>query len=150
MVTLWIQKDLNFLGYNCGAEDGIQGINTTSAIKLFQADFGLVTDGIVGAKTQGKLMYILKKCQEIIGAKVDGLAGDETNRLYYNFNNIKHFQYKDFTCKCGCGSNKIDIRLVKILDMIRDHFNKPLIVTSAVRCKNHNQKSRRRFKFLAY
>lgn len=92
-----------------------------------------------GEKTQSKLMYVVKKCQEILGASVDGLWGDETEEKYNNFNNIKYFSRDEFFCKCGCGSGRIDIRLVKILDDIREHYGAPIIVTSGVRCPSHNE-----------
>ena len=37
--TLWLQKDLNFLGYNAGAEDNIYGSQTKKAVTNFQKDF---------------------------------------------------------------------------------------------------------------
>ena len=85
-------------------------------------------------------MYIVKKYQRILGTEEDGLAGDDTNNKYNNFNNIKHFNHSEFYCKCGCGSGQIDIRLVKILDDIRDHYGRPIIITSAVRCPTHNKR----------
>lgn len=42
--TLWVQKDLNYLGYNAGSEDNIKGKQTTAAIKSFQSDFKLAVD----------------------------------------------------------------------------------------------------------
>lgn len=46
MDNVWIQKDLNFLGYNCGDADGVIGSKTKNATKIFQRDFNLVQDGI--------------------------------------------------------------------------------------------------------
>lgn len=140
--TLWIQKDLNFLGYNAGAEDGILGPNTRNAVRSFQQDFKnvLAVDGIPGEQTSSKLMYIVKKSQEILGVTQDGLAGSETNKAHNEFRNIKYFKRSEFNCGCGCGFNHIDVRLVKILDMIREHFGKPIIITSGVRCVNYNKR----------
>lgn len=50
-----IQERLNELGYNCGASDGFKGSLTRNAIIKFQKANGLVTDGIAGLKTKGKL-----------------------------------------------------------------------------------------------
>ena len=137
---LWAQKDLNFLGYNAGSEDGICGTKTKTALKSFQKDFNLAQDGILGEKTSSKLMYVVKRTQEILGITQDGLAGSETNKAHNEFRNIKYFKRNEFTCKCGCGFNHIDLRLVKILDMIREHYGTPVIITSGVRCVNYNRK----------
>ena len=108
-------------------------------VKQFQADFNLSQDGIAGEQTCSKLMYVVKKCQEILGVDRDGLAGDNTNAAYNEFRNIKYFKREEFYCKCGCGSGRIDIRLVKILDDIREHYGRAAVVTSGVRCPSHNK-----------
>jgi len=51
-----LQILLNGLGYNCGSVDGIFGTKTLTAVKSFQAHNSLDNDGIVGAKTWGKLI----------------------------------------------------------------------------------------------
>lgn len=137
--TLWLQKDLNFLGYNAGAEDNIYGSQTKKAVTNFQKDFKCVVDGIAGEETCGRLVRVIKECQKILGVKEDGLAGSETNKAYNEFRNINYFKYSEFTCHCGCGYNRVDIRLVKILDNIREHYGKPAIITSGVRCEKHNR-----------
>lgn len=40
-----VQKKLNKLGYDCGAEDGIYGTKTKNAIKEFQSDEGMTVNG---------------------------------------------------------------------------------------------------------
>lgn len=50
LTTLWIQKNLNFLGYNAGAEDNVKGQQTTAAIKSFQSDFKLAVDRYMRCK----------------------------------------------------------------------------------------------------
>lgn len=137
--TLWLQKDLNFLGYNAGAEDNIYGSQTKKAVTNFQKDFKCQVDGIAGEETCGRLVRVIKECQKILGVKEDGLAGSETNKAYNEFRNIKYFKYSEFTCHCGCGYNRVDIRLVNILDNIREHYGKPAIITSGVRCEKHNR-----------
>lgn len=50
-----MQGTLNVL-YGTGlAEDGVYGAATTSAVRQFQARYGLVVDGICGAKTWAQL-----------------------------------------------------------------------------------------------
>ena len=49
--VITLQKDLTALGYYRGTVDGIFGSRTPEAVKNLQSDFGLVDDGIVGART---------------------------------------------------------------------------------------------------
>jgi hypothetical protein len=50
-----IQRALTELGYDPGPIDGLFGARTRAAIKRFQAEHGLVADGIVGRKTRAKM-----------------------------------------------------------------------------------------------
>lgn len=57
---------------------------------------------------------------------------------------IKHFNKNEFACKCGgryCGGFPVEIsrRVVGVLDTIREYTGKPVVVSSGVRCKNHNK-----------
>lgn len=49
--VIYLQKQLTVLGYSVGDVDGIFGIKTLESVKTFQAENGLVADGIVGSKT---------------------------------------------------------------------------------------------------
>ena len=148
--------------------DGIEGNNTKEAYKKFQEKVGIKVDGIYGYNTNLNLLNVTKDIQQklnnngynlvidgIIGNNtinaikdfqkknnlvVDGIVGNNTyNLLSKNpWDNIKHFKKSEFTCKCGCGLNNIDINLVYILEKIRNNFNKPVIITSGCRCKKYN------------
>ena len=139
LTTLWLQKDLNFLGYDAGPEDNDYGPKTEAAVRKFQEDFNLAVDGIAGNDTCGRLSRVIKECQSILGTSQDGLAGTDTKQKYNEFNGIQYFNYGEFTCHCGCGYNTVDIRLVKILDDIRKYYGRAAIITSGVRCKKHNK-----------
>lgn len=142
-----LQMNLKFLGYYDGEIDGIKGEKTLNAIKKFQYDNLLVVDGIAGQNTidciRNKIVYI----QEELGVTVDGVAGNETITAYnnkvgneiYSWDSIKHFKKSEFTCKCGCGLNNMNLAVVKIADKVREHFGSPAIVTSGSRCKQHNK-----------
>ena len=45
-----IQKYLNVLGYDCGAEDGIAGAKFDAAVKAYQKANNCVADGEITAK----------------------------------------------------------------------------------------------------
>lgn len=55
----------------------------------------------------------------------------------------KYFQPREFECKCGCGLNNMDPKLVALLDIIREHAGPPpgtpLLITSGCRCRAHNK-----------
>ena len=55
VTTREIQRALTELGYDPGPVDGVPGSKTRAAIKRFQADHGLIADGIVGPKTRAKM-----------------------------------------------------------------------------------------------
>ncbi|MEG1544869.1 MAG: D-Ala-D-Ala carboxypeptidase family metallohydrolase [Tannerellaceae bacterium] len=55
----------------------------------------------------------------------------------------KDFSRKEFCCKCGrkkCDAASLDMRLVSGLQSLRDLIGTPLYITSAVRCRWHNNK----------
>lgn len=49
-----------------------------------------------------------------------------------------HFVRSEFTCKCGCGFDTVDIGLLAVLESIRTHFDTPVIIRSGCRCEAHN------------
>lgn len=51
-----------------------------------------------------------------------------------------NFMLEEFMCKCGCKQTIIDIKGIHLLQDMRDHFNKPIIICSAYRCPEHNKK----------
>lgn len=45
-----------------------------------------------------------------------------------------NFSRSEFACKCGCGFDTVDIDLVRVLENIRAHFDKPIVISSGARC----------------
>ena len=54
----------------------------------------------------------------------------------------KNFQYKEFDChgQGCCSTTIIDEKLVEYVQQIRDHFGKPVTITSPYRCEVHNRR----------
>lgn len=54
----------------------------------------------------------------------------------------KNFQYKEFDCHGNgcCSTTIIDEKLVAYIQQIRDHFGKPVTITSPYRCEIHNRR----------
>lgn len=51
-----------------------------------------------------------------------------------------NFQYKELKCKCGnCGSTgqEMNVEFMDAIQDLRTEFGKPLVITSAYRCRNH-------------
>lgn len=164
------QKNLNFLNYDTGGIDGKEGAKTKRAYYCFQRDFNLsMLDGIYGNETDTRLIQVIKdiqirlacnlidglvgnetiqKCKEFQkahGLVVDGICGVKTRNVMNDegvtWEGITHFTKKEFTCKCGCGYNPIDVKLVHVLETIRSHFGgKPVMITSGCRCTTYNRK----------
>ena len=54
---------------------------------------------------------------------------------------VKYFSRSEFRCPCGrCGGFPVEPeeRLVRLADMVRQHFDAPATVSSGVRCQAHN------------
>lgn len=52
----------------------------------------------------------------------------------------KHFSLSEFSCKCGCGFDSIDIQLIPIAEIVRHHEGGNSIApSSACRCYEHNE-----------
>jgi len=51
----------------------------------------------------------------------------------------KHFYRTEFACNCGCGQDTIDAELITVLERVREHFNKPIVINSGNRCKAYNE-----------
>ena len=54
--------------------------------------------------------------------------------------NSNNFNVSEFACKCGCGFNIIDQRIINMAQTIRDALGVPVRVNSGCRCDKHNAK----------
>ena len=51
----------------------------------------------------------------------------------------EHFKVSEFTCKCGCGYNVTDQRVIDMSETIRQALGVPVRVNSGCRCEKHNK-----------
>ena len=129
MNTKQRQALLFYLGYYVGAIDGKWGSGSKEACKSFQRDFGLTPDGVCGTDTEKALKHTV--CYGISKKEEAVQSGDF-------WDDIKYFKKSEFRCKCGCGSDTMNETLVRVADRVREHFGKPITVSSGRRCANHN------------
>jgi uncharacterized protein YcbK (DUF882 family) len=133
---------LSFLGYYTGKIDGITGPQTQTAIRKFQTTYNLSADGICGAKTEAKIREVIgdptKEKKQENTTVVNKPVTNTTTTGDAFWDGIRYFTPEEFQCKCGCKTNGIDHELVEILEKVREHFGKPVTVTSGVRCSTHN------------
>ena len=50
----------------------------------------------------------------------------------------KNFSSAEMMCSCGCGEDAMDPDFMSILQNIREDMNRPLRISSGVRCQTHN------------
>jgi uncharacterized protein YcbK (DUF882 family) len=52
----------------------------------------------------------------------------------------KYFKRTEFECSCGCQFYAVDAELLRVLEDVREHFGKPVRITSGCRCEEHNKR----------
>ena len=127
------QHLLAYLGYYVGNIDGKWGQMSETATKAFQKDYGITADGICGKETEKALKHAVSY----------GMPAKNADEKADFWAYIKHFKREEFACKCGgkyCNGfpAEPERKLVTVADRVREHFGKPAIVSSGVRCKQHN------------
>ena len=134
MTTKQKQCLLEYLGYykpeNSGKVnnvDGELGPKTKAATEKFQTDYALEADGIFGPDTEKRILEVIA-------------TGEKPG---VDWSKVKYFRREEFMCNCGgkyC--NEMPVEPVPLLvytaDKIRGHFGKAALVSSGVRCKQHN------------
>jgi hypothetical protein len=129
MNTKQKQALLFYLGYYVGSIDGVFGSGSKEACKAFQKDFGLKVDGVCGSETEKALKHAV--CYGISKKQEAPVAVDF-------WSDIKYFKQSEFRCKCGCGADTMQEKLIRVADRVREHFDRPMQVSSGRRCANHN------------
>ncbi len=67
------------------------------------------------------------------------LLKNEEVEKYIKEKGINHFKAEEFRCK-HCGEILIESKIIDILEELRNYLKKPVIITSAYRCKVHNRR----------
>lgn len=139
MTLKQIQNLLQYLGYYTILVDGIAGPRTTKAIQDFQEANDLKVDGIAGVKTQEALIKAVSESKFKSDAPSNPSQGNGASDDYWD--NIKYFKRQEFACPCPrCGGFPVEPKqlLVEKCDEVREHFGKPMTISSGVRCQKHN------------
>lgn len=51
----------------------------------------------------------------------------------------QNFRSEEFRCGCGCGLTYVTPRLVEFLQTLREIIDRPIRITSGIRCPKHNR-----------
>ena len=131
MTLQQIQNLLQYLGYYTLKVDGIWGQGSDRATRDFQTAEGLEVDGDPGQLTQKALVDAVAKGRFKPQDKPEDDIWAES----------KYFVRAEFRCPCGrCGGFPVEPSrsLVRVANQIREHFGRPMIPSSGVRCQAHN------------
>lgn len=114
---------LAYLGYYSGALDGIWGTQSKLGAKAFQKSRNLKETGFLNGET----VELLKQA----------ILEEDWWR------HIRYFTPEEFACKCGkyCDGYPATMKrdAVALAEVARNHFGKPAIVVSGLRCKEWNR-----------
>lgn len=142
MTIRQLQALLDYLGYSPGEVDGISGPNTAAALKSFQAAAGLTADGIPGSQTWVALKEaVAGDCFAPMDSAESERPGSRPAGDFWG--DIRYFTREEFRCKCGgkhCGGfpAEPEEKLVRLAERMREHFGRPVTVSSGLRCPSHN------------
>lgn len=113
---------LDYLGFSPGAIDGMDGEKTRSARARFQSAYGVQVNR-----------------DNLIAAVAEILAKPEKCESFWD--KIQYVPRVEWKCPCKrCGGFPAEPqeKLVRFLEDLRIHFEKPVYISSGVRCQAHN------------
>ena len=162
MTIRQVQTLLDYLGYEPGPIDGMDGANTQDAVRAFQQAEGLTVDGVAGTQTQARLKEAVfqgrayKPPDTGPGATGDKTAAVADAALFLQADGCYHiprgvevrlttnFLASEIHCQgedC-CAESVISKRIMDLAQVIRDDLGEPLCIGTAqgsgYRCTAHN------------
>lgn len=151
---------LEYLGYEPGAIDGLDGSNTRDAVKAFQRAEGLTVDGVAGIQTEKALLDAVAngrvyKPPDTANADKTEAFGDAAQYLradgcYHIPRGVevrlsKNLMAHEVVCqgKGCCTESIISKRMVDTYQDIRDEYGDAIEIATAggsgYRCDTHNR-----------
>lgn len=151
---------LEYLGYEPGAIDGLDGSNTRDAVKAFQRAEGLTVDGVAGLQTEKALLDAVAngrvyKPPDTPNADKTAAFGDAAQYLradgcYHIPRGVdvrlsKNLMAHEVVCqgKGCCTESIISKRMVDTYQDIRDEYGDAIEIATAggsgYRCDTHNR-----------
>lgn len=140
--------------YNCGNGNLKKLIANRSlseiaeAILLYNKSRGTVLKGLVRRREAERKLFLTQVNTNVQVAENEPIAESEDNIMVpvYTYSKAKdgskklsqNFQVKEFACKDGSDPILIAPELVTILQAIRSHFGKPVVINSAYRTPQYN------------
>lgn len=118
---------LAYLGFDPGAIDGVPGPKTSAAADAFRQAAGLGSGSFDAAAEDAARKAVAEGMPERKGDFWDG---------------IRFFRREEFRCPCPrCGGfpEEPKEKLVRLAEQVRSHFDAPAVISSGVRCPEHNR-----------
>lgn len=133
---------LFYLGYDTGPIDGVDGPRTQAALAAFTADYGVGADGLPGA-VSGMVAKKRKPPDTNIPNESNQVSNESNGKTGTSWGDLKYISREEFRCTCRgryCNGFPVEPSLAtaKIDEAIREHFGKPLTITSGIRCARRN------------
>ena len=100
----------------------------------------------LGAYNKSNILKMQKKYM-LRPSDWDGIYGPNTDALLRHLRNVKVYckNFKPEEFRCGCKGKyctgyptRMKVKELKHIQTIRDHYGKPMIVTSGLRCRKFN------------
>ena len=143
MKTEQLQHLLAYLGLYKGKIDDAYGAETKQAVANFQTARNLKpVDGLFGKDSEKEMFKVLGQGITSITVPKKNTTTVKNNTGTW-WDEIEYFEPEEFACKCGgryCNGApaEMDKTLLKVAVRMRKHFKAPVLVSSGLRCKQHN------------